>query len=257
MHPVIGGCQHRMRGALVLLMVLAVALGAAGVTPEDVSAQTGLDPDLIGILPVEGPGGRVLFVVIYVAERTITPGMRPQDAAHVEEYVGRNAVLVWAYSEGGATFDPGKIRFAQKGAAVHLTSESVVPITGSLLDGRVRAGVRVASFVLLGEDIDPGQPFAVAYGDAAYTEMHVRLAVAADVGQQQERTGDDDDEAAVATSGLFADESSSSPSAGEARRDCPSCPPLVGCLTACVDPCDPCSGIQSIFPLFLLLLLGP
>lgn len=243
------------RGLCGLLLAGVVVAAAAAQSVEQVLAQTGLDPDLVAALTVEDAGGKVLLVFVFVNERTIASHIRPELAAALAPYVGKNAVLVWAYSEAGATFDPGAIHIAQGEAAVGLTPENVVPIDGDLLAGVLPPATPVAAVVLLGEGIDPGKPFQISYRDLASATLAVRAEAAAQAQAQASAEASAQASAQAGTATATPCPTCEGPSA------CDPCAWLCGWWTSC-NPCpsdtacDPCSGPGFILPFLLLLLLG-
>ena len=253
-----------MRHYFRTLVVLGLLLGAVafGQSLEQILAQTGLEPDLVAMLTVEQGGQKFLLVFVYIDERTLTSNVRPEIAQAIAPYVGQNAVMIWGYSEAGAGFDPGAIWFAQGDAMVTLSPDSVVPIEGDFLSGNIPAMTPVAAIVVLGEAIDPAQPFEIHYGDVAMASMAVNVTLAqasAEVQAQAEAsaqaTAQAQAEASVQTQRLGAE-----PCAQAQPCPCDPCAWLSQWWSGCCpegscDPCDPCSG-GLIVPLLLLLLLG-
>ena len=255
-----------------MLAVLGLLLGvvAFGQSLEQVLAQTGLEPDLVAMLTVEQGGQKFLLVFVYIDERTLSSNVRPEIAQAIAPYVGQNAVMIWGYSEAGAGFDPGAIWFAQGDAMVTLSPDSVVSIEGDFLSGNIPAMTPVAAIVVLGEAIDPAQPFEIHYDDVAMASMAVNVTLAQASAEAQAQTSTEvqaqaeasaqataqaQAEASVQTQGLGAE-----PCAQAQPCPCDPCAWLSQWWSGCCpegscDPCDPCSG-GLIVPLLLLLLLG-
>ncbi|MGC9530234.1 MAG: hypothetical protein ACP5G2_06500 [Candidatus Bipolaricaulaceae bacterium] len=258
------------------LVAAALCLGGlvSGQTMEQVLDQTGLDADLVAMLTVDGPGGKVLFVCVYIDERALSSRIRPGVAELIAPYVGENALLIWAYSEGGATFNPGELAISQGDVQLGLSSDNVVLVEGNLLSGRLEPMTPAAAVVLLGDAIDPGAGFHVQYGSTAMATLTVDVTEAvaqaeAQASAQAEANAEAQVEAEAEVQALQPE-----PTPGEPCESCgevvdPCCNPcnwLAGWWTSCCeaepcagacdcDPCDPCQG-GFIAPLLLLLLLG-
>jgi len=253
---------------LVLALTLAVGAGAAGQSMEQILAQTGLDPDLVAMLTLEQGGQRLLLFFVYINERTLQSNVRPEIAEIIAPYVGQNAVMIWAYSEEGANFDPGSIWFSQGAVEVGLSPESVVPVSGDFLSGVVPPMTPVVAILVLGEAIDPAQPFAIHYGELAmatlavqtsFAQAEVQVEASAEAVAQAEASAEAQAQAEVQVQGLVAEEQpcQSCGEAAEVPCGCDPCAWLCGwwscdCAQAA---CDPCSG-GFIIPLLLLILLG-
>ncbi len=224
--------------ALCLLLAWGVLLSASTDLERFIS-YTGLDPDLVAVFSAETPTAAFLFVCVHVNERTLSASMGERLAELLPQYVDRNTVLIMVTAEWEARFDPGEIAIVQGDVEVRPSAENTVSVTGDFLSGEASPNPATMGLVVMGSSIDASKPYAIKYGDYGYAHIELRTALAA-----QEL---DNESSPPHTAGL----------ASEPAQDaCQPCPPLTGCLAECFDPCDPCTGIQSIFPLFLLLLLG-
>jgi len=261
---------------LVAALVLALAAGAVAQSMEQILAQTGLDPDLVSMLTVEQGGQKFLLVFVYINERTLQSNVRPEIAQAIAPYVGQNAVMIWAYSEAGASFDPGAIWFAQGEVLVHLTPEAVVPVSGDFLSGAIPAMTPVAAIVVLGDAIDPSHPFELHYGELAMATLAVNMAVAqasvqaeataqAEASAEAQAQAQAQAQAEVQAQGVVVEEEPCGPCAEAQPCGCDPCAWLTGWWTNCCpeasadcgcDPCDPCATGGFIVPFLLLLLLG-
>ncbi len=257
---------------LVAALALTLAVGTCAQSLEQILAQTGLDADLVSMLTVEQGGQKFLLVFVYIDERTLQSNVRPEIAQAIAPYVGQNAVMIWAYSEAGASFDPGAIWFAQGEALVTLAPELVVPIEGDFLSGVIPGMTPVAAVVVLGEAIDPAQPFEIHYGDLAMASMAVNVTVAqaeatAQAQAQAEATAQAQAsaEAEVQAQGVVVEEPCGPCAEAEAEPcGCDPCAWLTAWWSNCCpevacgdcDPCDPCATGGFIVPFLLLLLLG-
>lgn len=167
----------RLRSAVLILGILGLsAIGATvgpGQTQDAFLAQTGLDEDLVAVLPVEGRFGRVLFVFVYLSPRIFESRIRADLAESLRPYVGTNALFVWAYSMGPASFDPQALTFTQGEKVISLSPERVVPLEGDFLRGRVLPGLPLAAVIRLGEEFDPTQGLVIAYGEAVSATLTV------------------------------------------------------------------------------------
>lgn len=253
---------------LVAVAAVAVVAGlAGGQTLEQILAQTGLDSDLVAMLTVEQGQNKFLLVFVYIDERTLGSNVRPEVAQAIAPYVGQNALLIWGYSEGGAVFDPGSIWFAQGETTITLSPEVLVPIEGDLASGTIPAMAPVAAVVVLGEGIDPAQPFEIHYGDVAMASMAVNVALAASEAQSQASV--EVQAQAEATAQATAQAQATVQAQGLGPEPCGPCTQAEPCpCDPCAwlsqwwccpqegcDPCDPCRG-GLIVPFLLLLLLG-
>jgi len=164
--------------AALLLCSAVWAQGFGGAAEEqwyDGLRETGLPREVVAILPVEvppeGPGfpTKVLFVFVYIDERTLESRTRWREV--LADYVDKNAVLVWAYSQmpfvPQVRFDPLSLWFSQTGWEFHPSAEDFVPVDGDFLAGEVYSGKPVAAIVLLGEGFTPAESLVVHYGDLA------------------------------------------------------------------------------------------
>jgi len=181
----VGGAVRRVRRLLPALAVFTFCVGAAwaqaslgGQTEEqwyENLRETGLPREVVAVLPVEippesvGAPQRVLFVFVYIDERAVESRTRWRDI--LLDYVNKNAVLIWAYSQiplvPVVRFDPLAIWFSQGEGEIRPTAESFVNVDGDFLAGEVYFGKPVAAIVLLGEEFNPTQPLTVHYGDLA------------------------------------------------------------------------------------------
>lgn len=172
--------MKRLCGVLAaLLFGLALwAQGVGGQTEEqwyDKLRETGLPREVVAVLPVEVPAEgtgfpqRVLFVIVYIDERTLESRSRWRDV--LADYVGKNAVLIWAYSQiplvPRVRFDPLALWFSQNEHEFHPETEDFVELDGHFLAGEIYSGRPVAGIVLLGEGFTPTAPLTVHYGDLA------------------------------------------------------------------------------------------
>ncbi len=241
--------MRRVVCALSVGFALLVGCSVAfGQTVDEVIAQTGLDRDLVAVLTVDAPSGKFLMVAVYVNERTVATRMQAGLAATLPEFVGRNAVLVWAYTESGAAIEPGSLLFAQDGSTVTMGEDNVFPVTGDLREGVLPPRQVVASIIVLGDAIDPTAPFTITYGEWAAT-LAVEPAPDVVVAAGQESPAQPE--------GLgLTPEPVPGPPASDAC--CDPCAFLCGwwrqpCQTCA--PCDPCEVLRGGL-MFLLLLLG-
>lgn len=253
----------------MVLLMGALALGSSALERQVMQdlERTGLDEDLVSVVAIDAPGGKALLVFVYVNERTVATRMRADLEAVLPAYVGKNAVLVWAYSESGARWDLGNVVFTQGSSVVRPTAENVVPVTEGFPPASLRADRPAAGLVILGDAVDPTQPFDIAYGDLgeatmAVTPVEPPVTVAA---REEPSEPEELPETAlggvaeygepstsVAPSGLVAE-----PAPDDRAACCDPCEVLCGWWRPCGDPCaDPCGDPRAILPLFLLLLLG-
>jgi hypothetical protein len=247
--------------AAALALTLAVGAGVAGQTLDQILAQTGLDRDLVALLTVEQGGQRFLLWFVYLNERTLQSNIRPEIAEIIAPYVGQNALLIWAYSEDGANLDPGAIRFSQGGVELTLTPDVLVPVSGDLLAGVLPPRTPVVAILLLGEEIDPAQPFAIHYGDLAMASLAVQMTLAqaeAEAVAQAEATAEVQASAQAAAQA----EAGAQVATGQPCEAC-GCNPCAwlcgwwSCACGEVQAgCDPCLLGGGLIPFLLLLLLG-
>lgn len=235
------------RAACGLLLAGIVAGLAVAQSAEQILAQTGLPPDLVAVLTVEGAGGRALFVIVHINERSLASNMKPALAEALRPFLGKNAVLVWAYSEAGATFDPTLLRFSQGETVVGLTTTNVVSLDGDLLAGALPPARPVAGVVVLGSVMDPAAPFTIAYGDLASVTLALSRGAATAQATAQAS-------AQASTQGIVQNPTPCPcPPSVTSPCPCDPCQWLCRWWTAC-DACDPCAG-RGLFILPLLLLL--
>lgn len=252
----------------VVLLMGTLAMGSSALERQVMQdlERTGLDEDLVSVVVTDGPEGTALLVFVYVNERTAATRMRADLEAVLPAYVGKNAVLIWAYSESGARWNLDNVRFTQGNSVVRPTAENVVPVTEGFPPARLPADRPAAGLVVLGDAIDPHQPFVIAYGALGEATMAVEptdppvtVAAREEPSEPEEVPGTalggvaeyGEPSASAAPSGLVAEPA---PDDGVA---CDPCEVLCGWWRPCWDPCgDPCGDPRAILPLFLLLLLG-
>ncbi len=167
--------------ALAALLLLGAAWGQRVPGAQTVEQwyeklrDTGLPREVVAVLPVEIPGTgvgaaqRVLFVFVYIDERALETRTRWRDV--LIDYVGKNAVLVWAYSQiplvPMVRFDPQAIWFSQGEWTFRPEADDFANVDGDFLAGEVYFGKPVAAIVLLGEGFTPTESLTVHYGDVA------------------------------------------------------------------------------------------
>lgn len=212
----------------VVALAILLALPGFSQSQEQFLTQTGLDPDLVAMLTVEGPGGKVLFVFVYLNERTMASSIGSGLVEMLAPYVGQNAILVWAYSETGASYDPSAIWFAQGETRLALSPEVLIPLEGDFLAGELAPMVPVVAVVVLGQGINPAKGFAIHYGEAASATLAVSAGEEVAAAQAE----------ASAEAQALAVEPQPRPCPGPCPTPCPG------------DPC--CSGL-FLFLLFMLL----
>jgi len=235
-------------GLILACGVLATASDGLGAF----LAQTGLDEDLVAVLAVDTPEGVLQFVCVYVDDRTLDAGMGPNMAQFLTDYVGRNAVLVLVGAE--FAYDPGMLVFVQGESEVRPRSDNTVPVIGEFLSGDVTPqGMATASLILLGDAIDPGAPFDIAYGQLAHVTMVLDVAPDTLLAAGVPEASDPEPE----TFGLVPEAVPESP---EPDACCDPCAFLCAWWTQGCDPCDPCEVDPCTIVrgglMFLLLLLG-
>ncbi|NOX45285.1 MAG: hypothetical protein GXO72_06110 [Caldiserica bacterium] len=171
--------MRRLLPALAALFLLGVAWGQGvpgGRTEEqwyERLRDTGLPREVVAVLPVEIPGAgigapqRVLFVFVYIDERALESRTRWRDV--LAEFVDKDAVLIWAYSQiplvQVVRFDPLALWFSQGEWEFRPEAEDFTDVDGDFLAGEVYFGKPVAAIVLLGEGFTPTEPLVVHYGD--------------------------------------------------------------------------------------------
>jgi hypothetical protein len=171
----------RGRALVVSSLFLLIAAGAAFADARQEFAQeTGLDPNLIGVIQTDVNGTEMTVVFVFINDRALDSRISPALRQELLPYVGRNALYVnpsvrsvvdrlgfdWhaiaVQAEGGRRFVP--------------PATAWVEITPGFLNGTFQmnpAGTSQGSgseaILVLGNEIDPVVPFTVTYGAASAT----------------------------------------------------------------------------------------
>lgn len=153
-----------LAGLALCLSGLAQTLPWGGELPAWWFDRTGLPREVVAVIPVEVPQ-RVLFIFVYIDERALNSNIRPERKEVLSPFLGENAVLVWAYSEQWARYDPLSLRFSQGEAEFRPSREDFLPIDGDFLSGWLQPGRPAAAVIVLGSDFTSTQPIEVHYGE--------------------------------------------------------------------------------------------
>jgi hypothetical protein len=157
----------------IFLFAFSVSLLPAN--DEEVASQTGLYPDLFSVLTVNVAGSELAILFVYISERTFESRISPDLRQVLLPYVGQNALFVNPTVKQVVErfgFDPAQVVIEQDGAPPFIPGRGDwVEITVGFLDGVFNVNPMGASYgsgsagvLVLGDHIDPSQPFWISYG---------------------------------------------------------------------------------------------
>jgi len=132
---------------------------------ESMAALLELDPALVRVLvlPAGGEELRLFFVRLEASVRDSALGTELVSA--VDPLIGTGAVMVWAFSAGGAAFSPWTFYVKQAGTNyLFFSPASFVGLTeGFLRVERVKPGDVAAGVIRLPKSVDSAKPFSLYY----------------------------------------------------------------------------------------------
>ncbi len=158
--------------SLFLLLAAAAAFADAR---QEFAQQTGLDPALIGVVQADVAGSEMTIVFVFVNDRALDSRVSPALRETLLPYVGRNALYVNPSVRSVVDrpgFDPRGVTVqAADGAAFVPSAADWVEITPGFLNGTFHVnpagpsqGSGSEGVLVLGDRIDPTEPFTVSYG---------------------------------------------------------------------------------------------
>jgi len=162
------------------LFFLCAASTALGDPRDDFARETGLDPDLIGVIQVDVGGTEMTIAFVFINERALDSRVSPALRQALEPYVGRNALYVNPTVRDVVSrfdFDPQTIAVQGEGRERAMTTASAwIELTPGFLDGEFlvnpagsEQGSGSEGILILGDLIDPVLPFDVFYGSQRVT----------------------------------------------------------------------------------------
>jgi len=162
------------------LFLFACVVGSAAQDRSGLAQETGLDVDLVNLVQVDVGGTELTVVFVFINERTFDSKISPALRTALLPYVGENALYVNPNIESVVTqfpFDPTALSVEQLGRDAFSPSlDAWTEITTGFLDGWFEVNPAGASqgsgaegVVLLGDAIDPEEPFDVVYAGARAT----------------------------------------------------------------------------------------
>ena len=166
--------------ALLLLWAMSFLLCAD--TRDQFAQETGLDPDLVSVVKVDVNGTELTIVFVFINERTFQSRISAELSAHLQPYVGQNAIYVNPSVDAivsSFAFDQQLISIQQLDVTSFPAWEAWDEITPGFLSGRFEVnpsgpsqGSGSEGVVILGDLIDPELPFNVLYaGQRASFEL--------------------------------------------------------------------------------------
>jgi hypothetical protein len=175
-------------GSLCIFFLGLVVLAQSA---DQIASETGLDRDLVGVLRVDVGGTELAIIVVYVNERAFQSGISKNPTLYhrLFPYVGKNALYINPTVEhvvSSFAFSPSHFSIEQVGAPTFLpTAFDWVEITSGFLEGRFEVNPGGESYgsgsegiLIMGDRIDPTQPFTVVYqGQRARFEIAQQLIV--------------------------------------------------------------------------------
>jgi hypothetical protein len=170
-------------GRAIFLSSLFLLIAGVGGLAEDrdrFAAETGLDVDLVNLVQVDVGGTELTVVFVFINDRTFDSRISASLRAALLPYLGRNALYVnpnVKSIESQSSFDPLEVSI-EAGEEGRFTPDldAWVEITPGFLRGRFEVNPAGASqgsgsegILILGDAIDPSEPFDVLYRDERAT----------------------------------------------------------------------------------------
>ncbi len=170
---------------LCSLCLFFVGLCVLAQSVNQIASETGLDRDLVGVLNINAGGTELAIIVVYINERAFQSGIskNPNLYHRLFPYVGQNALYINPTVEqvvSYSAFSPSQFSVEQSGKTTfYPTGADWVEITPGFLGGLFQVNPGGASYgsgsegiLVVGDRIDPTQPFSVVYqGQRAYFEI--------------------------------------------------------------------------------------
>ncbi len=171
--------QVSVKGRILIissLFFLLVGLSVLAQSHEQIASQTGLDPDLFATLTIDVGGKELRLFMVYVNERAFDSGITRNEKLRqiLLLYVGSNALYINPNVKqvvDSFNFFPHQISVEQVGKPTFIpTANDWVEIREGFLAGRFQVNPEGSSYgsgseglLVMGEHIDPSQPFSVVY----------------------------------------------------------------------------------------------
>jgi len=156
-----------------LVMLWAVSFFVCADSRDQFAQETGLDPDLVSLIKVDVDGTEMTIVFVFINERTFRSKISAELSAHLQPYVGQNAIYVNPSVDaivGSFAFDSQLVSIQQSGVTSLPPWEAWDEITPGFLTGRFEVnpsgpsqGSGSEGVVILGDLIDPLLPFDILY----------------------------------------------------------------------------------------------
>jgi len=173
MHMIIRAGRKLILGSLCVFFLGLVVLAQSA---DQVASETGLDRDLVGVLRVNVGGAELAIIAVYVNERAFQSGISKNPTLYhrLFPYVGKNALYINPTVEHVVSFfafSSSHFSVEQVGKPTFLPAGfDWVEITAGFLEGRFEVNPGGASYgsgsegiLVMGDYIDPTQPFTVVY----------------------------------------------------------------------------------------------
>lgn len=150
---------------------------------EQISAQTGIDPNLLATLFVTDGSDQFIMAFVYITEEVLDSNLKPDLKEAIAPFVGRRAMLTLVVPTRLSQFSPLEISFAQDGLVYLTIGDQIHPVTEDFLAGEVMANAVSAGIIELPLGLDLGRPFQIQYRGAHSTTFSLSgTAVQQDVG---------------------------------------------------------------------------
>jgi len=164
----------RQRWLPFFLIILLAGAGVLAESDAQIASQSGLDPDLFATLSIDVGGEELALVIVYINERTFNSQISDSLLQKLLPCLGSNALyIVASVKQVVDTFDffPNQLTVEQEGKPSFIpTVNDWVEITPGFLEGRFQInpwgtsyGSGATGVLIMGEHIDPSQPFWVVY----------------------------------------------------------------------------------------------
>jgi len=130
---------------------------------EQISAQTGIDPNLLATLFVTDGSDQFIMAFVYITEEVLNSNLKPDLKEAIAPFVGRRAMLTLVVPTRLSHFSPLEISFAQDGLVYLTIGDQIHPITEDFLTGEVTANTVSAGVIELPLGLDLDRPFQIQY----------------------------------------------------------------------------------------------
>jgi len=166
--------MHKKILAILMLLAVVLAVGAPAfaqaleeLAKQQISQKTGLDPNQLAVLFINGDTGQFILAFALINEKMMQSSLKPEIKQAVAPFVGQKALLTLVAPSQVSTFDPFQISFQQNGQKLGVNS--ITPVTNDFAPGTLQPQTVSAGVLSLNASLDVAKNFKIFYGSQSTT----------------------------------------------------------------------------------------